>query len=114
MSSIRLYDCLILRDGPGVLSVAQSLAPVCRTCALFSDLKFRNDGIHASHNILTHPAEFKKLAREQISSYHKTNFVDTKIIEAVNTTCKARTRFEVFNSKRSEIVRPDLSLRNRL
>jgi hypothetical protein len=63
--------------------------------AFFSDSKFRNDGIHASHNILTrdgtHSAEFRKLAREQISSYHNTDFIDTKITKAVNTTRKART-----------------------
>jgi hypothetical protein len=99
MSSTKLCRCLILGGGP----VAQGLARVHRTRALFSDSKFRNDGISASHSILTrdgtHPAEFRKLARKQISSYHNTDFVDTEITKTVNTTRKARTGFEVFDSK---------------
>jgi hypothetical protein len=65
---VKLPDTL--EAGPGGLSVAQGLTRIRRTCALFPDSKFRNDGIYASHNILTrdgtHPAEFRKLAREQI------------------------------------------------
>jgi gliotoxin/aspirochlorine biosynthesis thioredoxin reductase len=68
MSSAKLYDCLILGGGPAGLAVAQGLSRVHRTCVLFSDSKFRNEGIHASHNILPrdgiHPAEFRKIARE--------------------------------------------------
>jgi hypothetical protein len=86
MSFTKLYDCLILGGGPERLSVVQGLARVHRTCALFSDSKL-------------HPAEFRKLAREQISSYHNADFVDTKITKAVNTTRKARTGFEGVDSK---------------
>jgi thioredoxin reductase len=103
MSSATLYGCLILGGDPGGLSVAQGLARVHRTCALFSDSKFRNEGIHASHNIITcdgiHPAEFRKIAQEQISSYHTTEFIDTKITKMVNTSRDGKQGFEVSDSE---------------
>ena len=103
MSSAKLYDCLILGGGPGGLSVAQGLCRVHRTCALFSDSKFRNDGIHASHNVVTrdgtHPADFRRIAREQISSYHTTDFIDTKITNVVNMTRDGKTGFEASDSQ---------------
>jgi thioredoxin reductase len=103
MSSAKLYDCLIIGGGPAGLSVAQGLSRVHRTCAIFSDSKFRNEGIHASHNILTrdgiHPAEFRKIAREQISSYNTTDFVDTKITEAVNESHDGKKEFELSDGE---------------
>ena len=102
MSSATLYDCLILGGGPAGLSVAQGLARVHRTCALFSDDTFRNDGIHASHNVITrdgtHPADFRKIAREQISSYRTTNFIDKRVTKVANTTRGGSARFEVSDS----------------
>jgi hypothetical protein len=80
----------------------QALSRVRRTCALFSDSKFRNEGIHASHNVVTrdgiHLAEFRKIAREQISSYRSTDFIDTKIVKAINTSGDGKTGFEGSDS----------------
>jgi len=98
MSSLKLYDCLILGGGPAGLSVAQGLARVHRTCAVFSDSRYRNEGIHASHNIITrdgvHPDDFRRIAREQIEPYHNTDFFDTRITRVAKTSFDGRMEFE--------------------
>ena len=102
MSSTKLYLPDTWRGAWRAIRSPRSCL-VYRTCALFSNSKYRNYGIHVSHNILTRdgtpPAEFRKLACEQISSYHAIDSIDAKITEAVNMTRKARTGFEVFDSK---------------
>jgi hypothetical protein len=64
---------------PKVLLGSTALAPSSPT---------RSFDIHASYNILTrdgtHPVEFRKLASEQISSYHNNDFVDTEITTALH------------------------------
>ena len=81
----KVYDALIIGGGPSGLSVALGLGRVHRTCALFSDETFRNEGIHAMHAIVTrdgeHPATFRRIAREQIKPYGNTDFFDkTRIV----------------------------------
>lgn len=81
---------------------AQGLSRVHRTCALFSDAQYRNEGIHASHNVLTrdgiHPAEFQRIAREQISAYQTTDFVDIQITNVANTSRDGTSSLEVSDA----------------
>ena len=103
MSSTKLSDCLILGVGPAGLSVAQGLARVHRSCALFSDSTYRNDGIHASHNVITrdgvHPDDFRRIAREQIEPYQNTDFFDTRISQVAKATHAGKPGFEVSDEK---------------
>ena len=69
----KLYDTLILGAGPAGLSTALGLARIKRTALVLSSNKFRNDGIKEVHAVLghdkRHPAEIRKLGREQIEAY---------------------------------------------
>ena len=69
----KFYDALILGAGPAGLSAALALVRVKRTALVLSSNKFRNDGIKEMHTVLghdkRHPANFRKLGREQIEAY---------------------------------------------
>ena len=79
----RLYDALVIGGGPAGLSTALTLGRVRRTCIVFSDAKYRNDGIHAVHSVLSrdhvHPEEIRQLGREQIGRYRNTEYAQTRI-----------------------------------
>ena len=79
----KMYDALIVGGGPAGLSIALGLARVHRTCFVFSDSKYRNDGVTAAHSIITrdhvHPQEIRDLAKKDIKKYGNTSFVDTSI-----------------------------------
>lgn len=69
----KLYDALILGAGPAGLSAALGLARVHRSALVLSHNSFRNNGVTAIHAVPsrdgTHPAEFRRITREQIESY---------------------------------------------
>ena len=69
----KVYDALILGAGPAGLSSALGLARIRRTALVLSNSVYRNDGIQEMHTVLghdkRHPAEFRKLGREQIEAY---------------------------------------------
>lgn len=79
----KIYDALIIGGGPAGLSTALGLGRVHRTCVVFSDNKFRNQGAHAAHAILTRdhtpPQEIRAIGRDQLERYGNTTFVDTRI-----------------------------------
>jgi hypothetical protein len=68
-----LQDFLLRRDTLVYTAVVPS----------FPTSSFRNDGIHANHNIFTrddiHPANFREIAREQVSSSPKSPKRLTKV-----------------------------------
>ena len=90
MEVSKVYDCLIIGGGPAGLSTAQGLARINRSCALFSDDKFRNALAPHAHAILTRdhtsPKEIRAVAREQIQHYQNTDFFDTSIVDIVPKT----------------------------
>ena len=69
----KIYDALILGAGPAGLSAALGLARIKRTAVVISHHTFRNNGIKAMHAVLgfdgAHPAEFRRIGREQIEKY---------------------------------------------
>lgn len=79
----KLYDALIVGGGPAGLSVALGLARVHRTCVVFSDGTFRNQGVKAVHSIITrdhvHPQEIRDLARKDVEKYGNTRFEETTV-----------------------------------
>ncbi len=83
-SSLRLHDVLIIGGGPAGLSVALGLARQHKSCVVFSDSKFRNEGAAAMHSVASRdgerPAEFRRITREQIVKYGNTTFVDITVI----------------------------------
>ena len=85
----KVYDTLILGGGPAGLSVALGLGRVHRTCAIFSNSKFRNDGIYHSHSVLSRdhvpPEDIRSIGRQQIERYGNTDFVETTITRLQKT-----------------------------
>ncbi|KAL6241822.1 hypothetical protein RBB50_011355 [Rhinocladiella similis] len=80
------YDALIIGAGPAGLSTALGLSRVHRTKVVFTrpqNAGFRNEGAHEIHNVLTRdctpPAEFRRIAREQIEKYGTTEFIEADI-----------------------------------
>ena len=69
----KIFDALILGGGPAGLAAALGLARVKRTALVLSSNKFRNEGIKEMHSVLghdkRHPADFRKLGRQQIEAY---------------------------------------------
>ncbi|KAJ4548939.1 hypothetical protein HRR80_008277 [Exophiala dermatitidis] len=87
MAENTLYDALIVGGGPAGLSIALGLSRLNRRKVVFTKPQgagFRNEGAHEIHNILTRdctpPAEFRKIAREQIEKYRTTEFVEAEIV----------------------------------
>ncbi|KAJ9636966.1 hypothetical protein H2204_005113 [Knufia peltigerae] len=81
-----IYDALIIGAGPAGLSTALGLSRLHRTKVVFTrpqNAGFRNEGTHEVHNVLTRdctpPAEFRRIAREQIEKYGTTEFIEADI-----------------------------------
>lgn len=82
-TSLKLHDVLIIGGGPAGLSVALGLARQHKSCIVFSDSKFRNEGAEAMHGVASRdgecPAEFRRITQEQIVKYGNTTFVDVTV-----------------------------------
>ena len=83
-----LFDALILGGGPAGLSAALSLSRIHRTCAVFSDGHYRNDGVAHAHNMLSRdhesPETIRSIGRQQIERYGSTSFFDDTRITALS------------------------------
>lgn len=70
--------------GARLVSVALSLARQHKSCVVFSDARFRNQGAEAMHSVASRdgerPEEFRRMTREQIVKYGNTTFVDMTVI----------------------------------
>ncbi|KAJ5142397.1 hypothetical protein N7476_003743 [Penicillium atrosanguineum] len=67
------YDVIVVGGGPAGLSALSGVSRVRRTALLFDSHHYRNDVTREMHDVIgndgTPPAEFRGLAREQISRY---------------------------------------------
>jgi len=83
-----VYDALILGSGPAGLAAALALSRLHRTAAIFTKPNkagFRNEGVHAMHNVVSRdgesPAEFRRIATEQLKQYNTASFIETDIVK---------------------------------
>lgn len=84
-----VYEVLIVGAGPAGLSTALALAQIHRTCIVFSDSVYRNEGVTAAHSIITrdhtHPQTIRDLAKKDIEKFGNTTFVETSITKIKKT-----------------------------
>lgn len=67
------YDAIVVGGGPAGLQATLTLARVHRRVLLLDSGRYRNDPAAHMHNVVAHdgtpPADFRKLAREQVAAY---------------------------------------------
>lgn len=67
------YDAIVIGGGPAGLQATLTLARVHRRVLLLDSGRYRNDPAEHMHNVVAHdgtpPADFRKLAREQVAAY---------------------------------------------
>lgn len=67
------YDAIVIGGGPAGLQATLTLARVHRRVLMLDSGRYRNDPASHMHNVVTHdgtpPADFRKLAREQVAAY---------------------------------------------
>jgi len=84
-----LYDCAIVGGGPAGLNAALVLGRAKRNVMLLDSGKPRNRVAHESHGFLTRdgiqPAEFRKIAYEEVLSYPSVERMKAEV-ETVNRT----------------------------
>ncbi|KAL5355368.1 hypothetical protein BJX96DRAFT_183239 [Aspergillus floccosus] len=84
------YDVIVVGGGPAGLSALSGLSRVRRTAVMFDSHEYRNAPTRNMHDVIgndgTPPAEFRGLAREQISRYDTASFVDKKIVSITPLT----------------------------
>ena len=72
-SQISMYDVIIVGGGPAGLSAATILGRARRRVVVFDDGNYRNEASRGIHGFLSrdgiHPAELRRIAREQLARY---------------------------------------------
>lgn len=95
----QLMDVGIIGGGPAGLSAALVLGRARKTVVLIDEGRARNRVTHATHGYLTRdgikPADFRKVAREEISAYPSVRFVD----EAATAVSGSDGRFMITTSQ---------------
>ena len=93
-----IYDCAIIGGGPAGLNAALVLGRSRRSVVLLDNNQPRNAITHASHGFLTRdgvtPAEFRRLAYEEVLDYSSVTHMKTKVI-SVSTI---ESGYEVLDS----------------
>ncbi|KAF9883952.1 hypothetical protein FE257_002634 [Aspergillus nanangensis] len=78
------YDVIVVGGGPAGLSTLSGLSRVRRSAVMFDSGEYRNAPTRNMHDVIgndgTPPAEFRGLAREQISRYDTASIIDKKIL----------------------------------
>jgi thioredoxin reductase len=81
-----MYDVVIVGGGPAGLSAALFLGRCSRTVLVCDNGHPRNEASHAMHGFLTRdgipPAEFLRMAREQLRPYTTVEWRDVMVIDA--------------------------------
>jgi thioredoxin reductase len=95
----QLMDVGIIGGGPAGLSAALVLGRARKTVVVIDEGRPRNRVTHATHGYLTRdgikPADFRKVAREEISAYPSVRFVD----EAATAVSGSDGRFMITTSQ---------------
>ncbi|EAW14752.1 NAD(P)/FAD-dependent oxidoreductase [Aspergillus clavatus NRRL 1] len=77
------YEVMVIGGGPAGLSVASGLSRIRRKNVLFDSGEYRNGPTRNMHDVIGNdgavPSAFRGLAREQISHYNQTTFIDKKV-----------------------------------
>ncbi len=80
------YDCIIVGGGPAGLSAALILGRACRSALVLDAGTPRNQCSASMHGYLTRdglsPADFLRVAREQLAPYRKIVLRDTEVADA--------------------------------
>lgn len=109
--STTLRDVVIVGAGPAGLSAALMLGRCRRSVLVFDNGKNRNAPSHALHGFLTRdgmaPAEFLKLAREELGKYET---VELRAAEVVSAECQESGRFRVCLASGEEFFAKKLLL----
>ncbi|RLL99294.1 hypothetical protein CFD26_102765 [Aspergillus turcosus] len=88
------YEVMIIGGGPSGLSVASGLSRVRRKNVLFDSGEYRNAPTRNMHDVIGNdgavPADFRALARSQISKYNQTTWVNQKVDSILVVTDEAK------------------------
>ncbi|UYO02960.1 NAD(P)/FAD-dependent oxidoreductase [Paenibacillus sp. PSB04] len=102
-----LLDAVIIGGGPAGMSAALALGRSRRSAVVIDEGRPRNRVTHEMHNFLSRdgiaPAEFRRIAREQISQYPAIKFVQgkTESVEGSDGDFRIRTvDGKVYRSKK--------------
>lgn len=102
----KIYDALIIGGGPAGLSAALALGRLHRTCVVFSDANYRNEGVHAAHSILsrdhTDPTEIRRLGRKDIERYANTTHAETRVTKITRKQAGPHSHFLAANAQGQE------------
>lgn len=106
MAALRpqIVDALIVGAGPAGLNAALALARLQMTALVFDSSCFRNEGIKHMHTVASRdhadPHEFRRIAREQITSrYHTVWFENTTITHAAKKLIGPDAKYDGFELK---------------
>lgn len=87
--SVDVWDVIVVGAGPAGLNAALVLGRCRRRALIFDDGKPRNAASHALHGFLTRdgvrPAEFWRIAREQLAQYDSVTLKEASVVDAVRT-----------------------------
>jgi thioredoxin reductase len=107
--STTLYDALIVGAGPAGLSVALGLSRTHRRAAVFTKpdgAGFRNEGAAEMHNVISRdgiaPAEFRSIAKEQITRYGTVDFIEAEIVDMNKVSAESEGSLEAFQVTASD------------
>ena len=100
----KIYDTLIIGGGPAGLNAALGLGRVHRTAAVISNNKFRNDGAHHAHSLLSRdhvkPSFIREKGIRDIEKYNNTTYITNTTITKIEQT--ALGDFSGFNIEDGE------------
>ncbi len=81
-----MYDVIVIGGGPAGLQTTLTLGRMHRSTLLVDSGRYRNGSVHAMHNFVTNdgrsPADFRKLAREELAAYASVELLDTEVVSA--------------------------------
>ncbi|KAJ5585614.1 uncharacterized protein N7459_005414 [Penicillium hispanicum] len=81
------YDVIVVGGGPSGLSALSGVSRVRRSALLFDNQQYRNAPTREMHDVIgndgTPPAQFRGLAREQISKYPSAHFTNSTVLSIV-------------------------------
>ena len=102
----KIYDSLIIGGGPAGLSAALGFGRVHRTAVVFSNNKFRNDGAHAAHAILSRdhvkPSSIREQGIKDIEKYNNTTHIEATITKIEKTTFGELSGFKAEDERGQE------------